>query len=170
MEDEIVGDSEGLVVDNAGDGRDEKCEWTGTYHASALLWRPTPKAGVGDWAQTQEPEVIVPTEEYISRITPPQRGETGGSWGSEKVQTNMESTGAPMIGIAAGVHDLINVLLSDGSAPIISSGRNAQDVVEVLSGFVKSAHGGNIPVHLPLPRVVATKDAVAETAEAVARL
>ena len=67
------------------------------------------------------------------------------------------------------MHDLINVVLSDGAAPIISSGRNAQDVVEVLSGFVVSAHGGNIPVQLPLPRGAA-KDEVAETAEAVARL
>ena len=69
----------------------------------------------------------------------------------------------------AGVHDLINVVLSNGAAPIISSGRNAQDVVEVLSGFVVSAHGGNIPVQLPLPRGE-VKDEVAETAEAVARL
>ena len=67
------------------------------------------------------------------------------------------------------MHDLINVVLSNGAAPIISSGRNAQDVVEVLSGFVVSAHGGNIPVQLPLPRGE-VKDEVAETAEAVARL
>ena len=111
----------------------------------------------------------MPTEEYISSITPPQRGEAGGTWGSEKVDTEREPSGAPMIGIAAGVHDLINVVLSGGTAPIISSGRNAQDVVEVLSGFVVSAHGGNVPVHLPLPRNTA-KDEVVETAEAVARL
>ena len=42
------------------------------------------------------------------------------------------------------MHDLINVVLSDGAAPIISSGRNAQDVVEVLSGFVVSALIGRV--------------------------
>ena len=113
----------------------------------------------------------MPSEEYISRITPPQRGEFQERvWGREKVDTNVKASGAPMIGIAAGVHDLINVVLSNGTAPIISSGRNAQDVVEVLSGFVKSAHGGNVPVRLPLPRDTAANGSVAETAEAVARL
>ena len=172
MEVEIVGDGGRLVIDNAGDGRDENGEWTGTYHASASLWRQEAQA-VGrqtDGQTTQEPERIVPSEEYIARITPPQRGEAAGGWGNEKVDTNVKDAKAPMIGIAAGVHDLINVVLSDGTAPIISSGRNAQDVVEVLSGFVKSAHGGNVPVQLPLPRDVAAKDEVAETTEAAARL
>eukprot|EP01052_Picozoa_sp_SAG31_P017023 SAG31_NODE_1149_length_9659_cov_4.862238_2_plen_129_part_00 len=127
------------------------------------------KTADGDWRQSQEPETIVPTEEYISRITPPQRGETGGPWGQEKVNTKGEPSGAPMIGIAAGVHDLINVVLSNGTAPIISSGRNAQDVVEVLSGFVASAHGGNVPVKLPLPRSNSVHDVALATA-AVARI
>lgn len=171
MEVEIVGDKGRLVIDNAGDGRDENGEWTGTYRASASLWRQVQTDRDSDTRRTQQPEVIVPSEEYISHITPPQRGEFQERvWGREKVDTNAKASGAPMIGIAAGVHDLINVVLSNGAAPIISSGRNAQDVVEVLSGFVKSAHGGNVPVQLPLPRGTVAKDEVAETAEAAARL
>ena len=34
-----MGSSGRLLVDNAGDGRDENGEWTGTYHASATIWR-----------------------------------------------------------------------------------------------------------------------------------
>ena len=54
-------------------------------------------------------------------------------------------------GIAAGMHDLINVVTSDGpneEHPMISSGRSAQDVVEVLSGFITSVQNGNMPVQM----------------------
>ena len=37
--------------------------------------------------------------------------------------------------------------------PIISSGKNAQDVVEVMAGFVQSAYAGHVPVQLPLERL-----------------
>ena len=56
-----------------------------------------------------------------------------------------------MIGIAAGVHDLINIVSSSGpndDYPLISSGRSAQDVVEVLSGFITSVQKGNMPVEM----------------------
>ena len=107
------------------------------------------------------------------------------------VTTTKHPVGAPMIGIAAGVHDMINVISAPpGALPIISSGKNAQDVVEVrpssalraaklmidsleifqncwqvLSGFVISAHGGHIPVSLPL---VGADRAVGATATAEA--
>jgi hypothetical protein len=69
-----------------------------------------------------------------------------------------------MIGISAGVHDMINMISSPpGERVFISSGKNAQDVVEVLSGFVESAHGGHIPVSLPLQRATTTVTAQAET-------
>ena len=54
----------------------------------------------GAWRQDQEAETVVPTDEYIQRITPVQRGEAGGGWGNEKVETSAEPSGAPMIGIA----------------------------------------------------------------------
>jgi len=38
------------------------------------------------------------------------------------------------------------------ASPLVSSGENAQAVVEVLSGFVQSAHRGHVPVSLPLER------------------
>jgi predicted dehydrogenase len=154
MEVEVVGSKGRLVVDNAGDGRDEKGEWTGVYRASASLWRGSSK----------DAETIVPSEEYIKRITPPQRAEQRGAWGQESIirpssgrrGTDGEGVGAPMIGIAAGVHDLINQVGSAGAGtvegPMVSSGRSAQEVVEVLAGFVRSAHGGSVPVQLPLPR------------------
>jgi hypothetical protein len=45
-----------------------------------------------------------------------------------------------MIGIAAGVHDMINVISAPpGALPIISSGKNAQDVVEVRLSFALRA-------------------------------
>ena len=44
----------------------------------------------------------------------------------------------------------MNVLV-DG-APIVSPAQSAQNVVEVLSGFVVSAHNGNTKVQLPLDR------------------
>ena len=70
----------------------------------------------------------------------------------------------PPSSFVTGVHDLVNVL-SDSTLPLISSGKNAQDVVEVMSGFVMSAHRGHVPVSLPLPRVeVAAEQAVAEAA------
>ena len=59
----------------AGDGRDETGAWTGTYKASALLWRQgseNPAAG-GDNEGTGQAERITPTAEYIARITPPHR-------------------------------------------------------------------------------------------------
>ena len=68
--------------------------------------------------------------------------------------------------VGPGVHDLINVISSGG--PMISSGRMAQETVEVLSGFILSAHGGNVNVQLPIPRT-ATAEETAE-AQAVARI
>ena len=44
-----------------------------------------------------------------------------------------------------------------------------QDVVEVLEGLIVSAHGGNIPVQLPLPRAAAAA-AAAEAEDAVAEM
>ena len=88
MEVEIVGEKGRLVVDNAGDGRNEAGEWTGTYEASATLWR-------GD---SGEMETIVPSDEYIARITPPQGGEAAGGWGTEQVDTDGAGNDAPMIG------------------------------------------------------------------------
>ena len=44
-----------------------------------------------------------------------------------------------------------------------------QDVVEVLEGLIVSAHGGNIPVQLPLPRAAAAA-AAAEAEDAVAEV
>jgi hypothetical protein len=76
MEVELVGSAGRLVVDNAGDGRDETGAWTGTYKASALLWRHDPEnpAAGGDNEGTGQAERITPTAEYIARITPPQGG------------------------------------------------------------------------------------------------
>ena len=68
--------------------------------------------------------------------------------------------------VGSGVHDLINVISSGG--PMISSGRMAQETVEVLSGFILSAHGGNVNVQLPIPRT-ATAEEPAERAD-LARL
>ena len=82
---EVVGSKGRVIVDNAGDGRNEKGEWTGTYTATATMYDENDNAST-----------IVPTEEYISRITPPQR------------VRNFNGTvadGGPMIGIAAGVPD-----------------------------------------------------------------
>jgi hypothetical protein len=45
-----------------------------------------------------------------------------------------------------------------------------QDVVEVLEGLIVSAHGGNIPVQLPLPRAAAAAAAAAEAEDAVAEV
>lgn len=128
---EVVGSKGRVIVDNAGDGRNEKGEWTGTYTATATMYDENDNAST-----------IVPTHEYISRITPPQR------------VRNFDGTtadGGPMIGIAAGVHDLINLVSSGGpndDHPMISSGRSAQDVVEVLSGFITSVQNGNMPVQM----------------------
>ena len=59
------------------------------------------------------------------------------------------------------------LLCSLAALPIISSGQNAQDVVEVMSGFVASAHGGHIPVQLPLQRDgVAPAEAAVQVASA----
>ena len=103
------------------------------------------------------------------------------------------------VGISAGVHDLINVLTDPGNNPVISSGRcvdiitrtshcesfsvggtdynpvvssgrNAQDVVEVMAGFVRSAHGGHVPVALPLPRAAAAEAAAVAEQAVPARL
>jgi hypothetical protein len=82
---EVVGSKGRVIVDNAGDGRNEKGEWTGTYTATATMYDENDNAST-----------IVPTEEYINRITPPQR------------VRNFNGTvadGGPMIGIAAGVQD-----------------------------------------------------------------
>ena len=49
----------------------------------------------GAWRQDQEAEKVVPTDEYIQRITPVQRGEAGGGWGNEKVETSARSAGVP---------------------------------------------------------------------------
>ena len=54
--------------------------------------------------------------------------------------------------------------------PIISSGKNAQDVVEVMSGFVASAHAGHVPVQLPLQRDSSVAPAKAAVEVASARL
>eukprot|EP01051_Picozoa_sp_SAG22_P003608 SAG22_NODE_178_length_16142_cov_13.187995_9_plen_124_part_00 len=90
--------------------------------------------------------------------------------GARKITlTTGNASGAPMIGISAGVHDLINVVL-DPALPRISSGRNAQDVVEVMSGFVLSAHSGNGRVSLPMPRAEVGAEAAVELAAVAARL
>lgn len=108
MEVEVVGSAGRLVVDNAGDGRDETGAWTGTYKASASLWREgSPDAGGGDNAGTGKAEVIMPSAEYIARITPPQGGDTAISVDANgareiSVVTGKNSDGAPMIGISAG--------------------------------------------------------------------
>ena len=97
-----------LVIDNAGDGRDESGAWTGTYKASASLWRQDQSGtGASDNAGTGLPETIVPSEEYIARITPPQGGELASGVdanGARKISvaTGGNSSGAPMIGISAG--------------------------------------------------------------------
>eukprot|EP01052_Picozoa_sp_SAG31_P001213 SAG31_NODE_41_length_31342_cov_8.029286_3_plen_84_part_00 len=67
--------------------------------------------------------------------------------------------------LSVGVHDLINVVL-DPTLPRISTGTNAQDVVEVMSGFVLSAHGGHGRVSLPISRAEVAEQAV--PAQAVA--
>ena len=98
MEVELVGSTGRLLVDNSGDGRDENGEWTGTYHANATIWRePTEQKhyGAATGAGEEITEASPGFAEYIGTVTPPQGGK-----------------GAPMIGIAAAVHDLINVLSS----------------------------------------------------------
>ncbi len=120
MEVELVGSTGRLLVDNSGDGRDEKGEWTGTYHASATIWRePTEQKHYG--AAPEAGEDITESSpgfaEYIAKITPPQGGTLGegqdtGLGLASSPSTGEKTRGAPMIGIAAGVHDLINVLSS----------------------------------------------------------
>ena len=58
---EVVGSKGRVVVDNAGDGRNEAGEWTGTYTATATMWD-----------ENDEQSTITPSDEYINRITPPQ--------------------------------------------------------------------------------------------------
>ena len=65
------------------------------------------------------------------------------------------------------MRDLIGVVL-DGS-PKVSPAENAQNVVEVLTGFVVSAHAGNVKTHLPLPRK-SVEELAEELATASARL
>lgn len=96
-------------------------------------------------------ETFHATPEYIDIVKPnPLQGDT-------------------LPGISAGVRDLVNVLV-DG-APIVSPPESAQNVVEVLSGFVVSAHNGNTKVQLPLNRsLTAAQPIQVALAEATARL
>ena len=149
---EVVGTTGRIVMDNAGDGRDKDGGWTGTYRASAQIYRDD---GTNDGkdiikGQGEVAEEISPSEEYIQRITPPQPG------GKDAAGNPDNSNGGPMAGIAAGVHDLIGVISAPSGTtppPLISPGDQAQHVVEVMAGFVASANGGNNRVQLPLPRV-----------------
>ena len=104
-----------LGVERARLGRDEKGEWTGTYHASATIWRQS-KEEEGWRVNTSSGEQITEASpgfsDYISKITPPQGGELGGTFAESRISTGKNASGAPMIGIAAGVHDLINVVSS----------------------------------------------------------
>eukprot|EP01052_Picozoa_sp_SAG31_P001212 SAG31_NODE_41_length_31342_cov_8.029286_2_plen_152_part_00 len=106
MEVEVVGSGGRLVVDNAGDGRDATGAWTGTYKASASLWRHGDAGVNGDNTITGAPQVIVPSKEYIAGITPTQGGDLESKLDASGARvitlTTGNPTNAPMIGIAAG--------------------------------------------------------------------
>ena len=128
---EVVGSDGRIIIDNTGDGRNKRGEWTGTYRATGTIWRGPDVPGE---RHNMVAESFSAPNEYEHSLAPPD-------------PTNPDES---LPGISAGVRDLIAVLLDD--APIVSPPQAAQNVVEVLSGFVASAHAGNVKVQLPLPR------------------
>ncbi len=56
----------------------------------------------------------------------------------------------PIVGIPAGVQELVRVL--DGDGDPVSPGREAHKVVKIMLGFLASQTQGNGRVNLPLPR------------------
>ena len=123
-----------LIMDDVGDGKNPAGEWTGTYKNTGVIWR-------GDVA-----EEFHATQDYVDIVKP--------NPGAEDQVTALP-------GISAGARDLFGVVLDGNRA--VSPPQAAQNVVEVLSGFVVSAHAGNVKTQLPLPR-----RSVEELAEAMA--
>ena len=96
---EVVGSDGRIIIDNTGDGRNKRGEWTGTYRATGTIWRGPDVPGE---RHNMVAESFSAPDEYEHSLAPPD-------------PTNPDES---LPGISAGVRDLIAVLLDD--APIVS--------------------------------------------------
>lgn len=145
---EVVGTTGRLLMDDTGDGRSPTGEWTGEYRRVGTIWRG------------EEVEEFRAPREFVESISADNPRTTPGHGRTADGATGIGGQpGEPLPGISCGVRDLVGVLVDGGK--LVSPATTAQQVVEVLTGFVVSAHDGNRRVALPLPR------AVEEVAEAI---